>query len=60
MNTNEWTRYRTFATTVERMRPLYMFVYLTNQTEFLVHVYSFIKQTNLNELPDERSFHLQP
>ncbi|MFS8026022.1 hypothetical protein Hanom_Chr16g01482051 [Helianthus anomalus] len=31
-----------------------MFVHLTNQTEFLVHVRSFIKRTNINELPAER------
>ncbi|MFS7973799.1 hypothetical protein Hanom_Chr09g00860891 [Helianthus anomalus] len=31
-----------------------MFVHLTNRTEFLVHVRSFIKRTNINELPAER------
>ncbi|MFS7904702.1 hypothetical protein Hanom_Chr01g00039181 [Helianthus anomalus] len=31
-----------------------MFVHLTNRTEFLVHVCSFIKRTNINELPAER------
>ncbi|MFS7989956.1 hypothetical protein Hanom_Chr11g01053161 [Helianthus anomalus] len=31
-----------------------MFVYLTNRTKFLVHVRSFIKRTNINELPAER------
>ncbi|MFS7907781.1 hypothetical protein Hanom_Chr01g00075361 [Helianthus anomalus] len=36
------------------MRPLFMFVHLTNRTKLLVHVRSFIKQTNINELPVER------
>ncbi|MFS7971040.1 hypothetical protein Hanom_Chr09g00828081 [Helianthus anomalus] len=32
-----------------------MFVHLTNRTKFLVHVVrSFIKRTNINELPTER------
>ncbi|MFS7901883.1 hypothetical protein Hanom_Chr01g00004791 [Helianthus anomalus] len=31
-----------------------MFVHLTNRTEFFVHVRSFIKRTNINELPAER------
>ncbi|MFS7940473.1 hypothetical protein Hanom_Chr05g00464881 [Helianthus anomalus] len=31
-----------------------MFVHLTNRTKFLVHVRSFIKRTNINELPAER------
>ncbi|MFS7984595.1 hypothetical protein Hanom_Chr11g00988281 [Helianthus anomalus] len=31
-----------------------MFVHLTNQTKFRVHVRSFIKRTNINELPAER------
>ncbi|MFS7996016.1 hypothetical protein Hanom_Chr12g01124901 [Helianthus anomalus] len=31
-----------------------MFVHLTNQKEFLVHVCSLIKRTNVNELPAER------
>ncbi|MFS7927915.1 putative F-box-like domain superfamily protein [Helianthus anomalus] len=30
------------------------FNYLTNRTKFLVHVRSFIKRTNINELPAER------
>ncbi|MFS8014830.1 hypothetical protein Hanom_Chr15g01349091 [Helianthus anomalus] len=36
------------------MRPLFMFVHLTNRTEFFVHVRSFIKRTNINELPAEQ------
>ncbi|MFS7999410.1 hypothetical protein Hanom_Chr12g01165791 [Helianthus anomalus] len=31
-----------------------MFVHLTNQTKFLVHVRSFIKRINVSELPVER------
>ncbi|MFS8012895.1 hypothetical protein Hanom_Chr14g01326381 [Helianthus anomalus] len=31
-----------------------MFVHLTNRTKFLVHVRSYIKQTNIKELPAER------
>ncbi|MFS8022951.1 hypothetical protein Hanom_Chr16g01445611 [Helianthus anomalus] len=31
-----------------------MFVHLTSRTKFLVHVRSFIKRTNINELPAER------
>ncbi|MFS8005656.1 hypothetical protein Hanom_Chr13g01239921 [Helianthus anomalus] len=31
-----------------------MFVHLTNRTKNLVHVRSFIKRTNINELPAER------
>ncbi|MFS8003668.1 hypothetical protein Hanom_Chr13g01216571 [Helianthus anomalus] len=31
-----------------------MFVHLTNRTKFLVHVRSFIKRTDINELPAER------
>ncbi|MFS8014163.1 hypothetical protein Hanom_Chr15g01341381 [Helianthus anomalus] len=31
-----------------------MFVHLTNRTKFLVHVRSFIKRTNINELSAER------
>ncbi|KAJ0589836.1 hypothetical protein HanIR_Chr04g0190701 [Helianthus annuus] len=40
--------------TIERTRPLFMFVHLTNRMKFLVHVRSFIKRTNINELPAER------
>ncbi|MFS7975030.1 hypothetical protein Hanom_Chr10g00875711 [Helianthus anomalus] len=47
--------YRTFTNTIERTRHLFMFVHLTNRTEFLVHVRLFIKRTNINELPAERS-----
>ncbi|MFS7961310.1 hypothetical protein Hanom_Chr08g00713481 [Helianthus anomalus] len=46
--------YRTFTNTVERTRPLFMFVHLINRTEFLVHIRSFITRTNINELPAER------
>ncbi|MFS7931440.1 hypothetical protein Hanom_Chr04g00356011 [Helianthus anomalus] len=31
-----------------------MFVHLTNRTNFFVHVRSFIKRTNINELLAER------
>ncbi|KAJ0798086.1 putative DYW domain-containing protein [Helianthus annuus] len=44
----------TFTNTIERTRPLFMFVHLTNRTNFFVHVRSFIKRTNINELPAER------
>ncbi|MFS7949991.1 hypothetical protein Hanom_Chr06g00578101 [Helianthus anomalus] len=54
MNECSRTPYRTFTNTIERTRPLFMFVHLTNRTEFLVHVHSFIKRTNINELPAER------
>ncbi|MFS7908689.1 hypothetical protein Hanom_Chr01g00086101 [Helianthus anomalus] len=56
MNMNECSRthYRTFTNTIERTRPLFMFVHLTNRTKFLVRVRSFIKRTNVNELPAER------
>ncbi|MFS7989875.1 hypothetical protein Hanom_Chr11g01052081 [Helianthus anomalus] len=54
MNECSRTPYRTFTNTIERTRPLFMFVHLTNRTEFIVHVRSFIKRTNINELPDER------
>ncbi|MFS8031463.1 hypothetical protein Hanom_Chr17g01546211 [Helianthus anomalus] len=43
-----------FTNTIERTRPLFMFVHLTNRTKFLVHVRSFIKRTNINKLPAER------
>ncbi|MFS7964768.1 hypothetical protein Hanom_Chr08g00754231 [Helianthus anomalus] len=36
------------------MRHLFVFVHLTNQTEFLVHVRPLIKRTNVNELPVEQ------
>ncbi|MFS8013328.1 hypothetical protein Hanom_Chr14g01331601 [Helianthus anomalus] len=54
MNKCSRTPYRTFTNTIERTRPLFMFVHLTNRMEFLVHVRSFIKRTNINELPAER------
>ncbi|MFS7958789.1 hypothetical protein Hanom_Chr08g00682821 [Helianthus anomalus] len=50
MNECSRTPYRTFTNTIKRTRPLFMFVHLTNRT----HVRSFIKQTNINELPAER------
>ncbi|MFS7907630.1 hypothetical protein Hanom_Chr01g00073581 [Helianthus anomalus] len=40
--------------TIERTRPLFMFVHLTNRTKFLVHVRFFNKRTNINELPAEQ------
>ncbi|MFS7907653.1 hypothetical protein Hanom_Chr01g00073861 [Helianthus anomalus] len=48
------TCYRTFTNINERTRPLFMFVHLTKQTEFLVCVCWFNKRTNTNELPAER------
>ncbi|KAJ0911052.1 hypothetical protein HanRHA438_Chr06g0259001 [Helianthus annuus] len=39
---------------IERTRQLFVFVHLTNRTEFLVHVRSLTKRTNVNELPSER------
>ncbi|MFS8034156.1 hypothetical protein Hanom_Chr17g01577901 [Helianthus anomalus] len=48
------TPYRMFTNTIERTRHLFMFVHLSNRMKFLVHVRSFIKQTNINELPAER------
>ncbi|MFS7975909.1 hypothetical protein Hanom_Chr10g00886141 [Helianthus anomalus] len=54
MNEYLQTHYRTFTNTIERTRALFMLVHLTNRTKFLVHVHSFIKRTNVNELPTER------
>ncbi|MFS8020991.1 hypothetical protein Hanom_Chr16g01422241 [Helianthus anomalus] len=54
MNECSRTPYRTFTNTFERTRHLFMFVHLTNRTKFLVHVCSFIKRTNINELPAEQ------
>ncbi|MFS7902262.1 hypothetical protein Hanom_Chr01g00009211 [Helianthus anomalus] len=54
MNECSRTPYRTFTNTTERTRHLFMFVHLTNRTKFLLHVRSFIKRTNTNELPAER------
>ncbi|MFS7935301.1 hypothetical protein Hanom_Chr05g00401871 [Helianthus anomalus] len=53
MNECSRTHYRTFTNTIERTRPLFMFVHLTNRTKFLVRVSLFIKRTNVNELPAE-------
>ncbi|MFS7982983.1 hypothetical protein Hanom_Chr11g00969201 [Helianthus anomalus] len=44
----------TLPNIIKRTRPLFMFVHLTNRTEFLIHVRSFIERTNINELPVER------
>ncbi|MFS8020645.1 hypothetical protein Hanom_Chr16g01418051 [Helianthus anomalus] len=33
---------------------MFMFVHLTKRTEFRVHVCSFIKRTDTNELPAKR------
>ncbi|MFS7888603.1 hypothetical protein Hanom_Chr00s000001g01597151 [Helianthus anomalus] len=46
--------FRTFTNTIERTRHLFVFVHLTNRTEFPVHVRSIIKRANINELPAER------
>ncbi|MFS7968683.1 hypothetical protein Hanom_Chr09g00800471 [Helianthus anomalus] len=47
-----------------RKRPLFMFVYLTKRTKFLVYVRLFNKRTNTNELSAklfaERLVRLQP
>ncbi|MFS7981267.1 hypothetical protein Hanom_Chr10g00948951 [Helianthus anomalus] len=45
--TRSLTPYRTFTNTIERTRPMFMFVHLTNRTKFPVHVHSFIKRTNI-------------
>ncbi|MFS7921450.1 hypothetical protein Hanom_Chr03g00236891 [Helianthus anomalus] len=39
---------------IERPRQLFVFIHLTNPTEFLVHVRSLTKETNVNELLAER------
>ncbi|MFS7987008.1 hypothetical protein Hanom_Chr11g01016951 [Helianthus anomalus] len=54
MNECSRTRYRTFMNGTERTRQLFVFVHLTDRTEFLVHVRSLTKQTNINELPAEQ------
>ncbi|KAJ0614702.1 hypothetical protein HanIR_Chr02g0065371 [Helianthus annuus] len=54
MNECSRTPYRTFTNIIKRTRPLFIFVHLINGTEFLVHVRSFIKRTDINELPAER------
>ncbi|MFS7945050.1 hypothetical protein Hanom_Chr06g00519421 [Helianthus anomalus] len=54
MNECSRTPYRAFTNTTEQTRHLFMFVHLTNRTKFLVHILSFIKQTDINELPAER------
>ncbi|MFS8023349.1 hypothetical protein Hanom_Chr16g01450421 [Helianthus anomalus] len=46
--------YRTFTNTLERTRPMFMFVHLTHRTKFHVHIGSFIKRMNINELHAER------
>ncbi|MFS7910578.1 hypothetical protein Hanom_Chr02g00107921 [Helianthus anomalus] len=38
----------------ERTQPPFTFICLTYQTKYLVRVCSFIKRTNLNELPAEQ------
>ncbi|MFS7939757.1 hypothetical protein Hanom_Chr05g00455671 [Helianthus anomalus] len=42
-----------FVDAIERMRDMFVFIHLTNRTKFLFHVYSSIKQTDINELPAE-------
>ncbi|MFS8015965.1 hypothetical protein Hanom_Chr15g01362891 [Helianthus anomalus] len=54
MNERRRTYYLTFTNAVERTRHLFMFVHLVNQTEYLLHVCSLTKRTNINELPAER------
>ncbi|KAJ0790995.1 putative protein kinase RLK-Pelle-RLCK-VIIa-2 family [Helianthus annuus] len=54
MNECSRTHHRTFTNAIERTRQLFVFVHLTNQTEFLVHVRSLTKRTNVNKLPTER------
>ncbi|MFS7980675.1 hypothetical protein Hanom_Chr10g00942091 [Helianthus anomalus] len=54
MNECSRTSYRTFTNTINRTRPLFMFVHLTNRTKFRVHARSFIKRTDINELLTER------
>ncbi|KAF5817924.1 hypothetical protein HanXRQr2_Chr02g0058711 [Helianthus annuus] len=48
------THYQTFTNINERTQPLFMFVHLTLQKKFFVRVRSYIKRTNINELPAER------
>ncbi|MFS7934732.1 hypothetical protein Hanom_Chr05g00395171 [Helianthus anomalus] len=48
------THYRMFMNIVAQTRHLFMFVHLTNRTEFLVHVPSLIKRTHVNEFPVKR------
>ncbi|MFS7988139.1 hypothetical protein Hanom_Chr11g01031081 [Helianthus anomalus] len=48
------TPYRTFTNAIERTRHLFVFVHLTNRTEFLVHARSIIKQTNINKFFTKR------
>ncbi|MFS7958768.1 hypothetical protein Hanom_Chr08g00682591 [Helianthus anomalus] len=54
MNECSRTRCRTFMNVIERTRQLFVFVHLTNRTEFLVHVRSLTKRTSVNELTAER------
>ncbi|MFS7996114.1 hypothetical protein Hanom_Chr12g01126041 [Helianthus anomalus] len=54
MNECSRTHYRTCTNVVERTRRLFVFVHLTNRTEFVVHVRSLTKRTDVNELPAEQ------
>ncbi|MFS7993293.1 hypothetical protein Hanom_Chr12g01092371 [Helianthus anomalus] len=54
MNKRSRTHYRMFTNTIERTRLLSVFVHLTNRTKFHVHIYSFIKRINVNELSTEQ------
>ncbi|MFS7986641.1 hypothetical protein Hanom_Chr11g01012711 [Helianthus anomalus] len=53
MNKCSRTHYQTFTNMIKRMRHLFVFVYLTNRTKFLVHVRSLTKRMKVNELPEE-------
>ncbi|MFS7972034.1 hypothetical protein Hanom_Chr09g00839881 [Helianthus anomalus] len=53
MNECSRTHYQTFTNTIEQTRHMFMFIHLTNLTKFLIHVCSFIKQKNVNQLPTE-------
>ncbi|MFS8000140.1 hypothetical protein Hanom_Chr12g01174861 [Helianthus anomalus] len=50
MNINEHIT-ETFMSINEQTQPLLLFICLSYGSKFLVHVCSFIKQTNINELP---------
>ncbi|MFS7909669.1 hypothetical protein Hanom_Chr02g00097321 [Helianthus anomalus] len=52
------TRYRTsFMNINERAQPLFMFLHLTQQTEFFVRVRLFSKRTKTNKQTSDRIVH---
>ncbi|MFS7915736.1 hypothetical protein Hanom_Chr02g00168731 [Helianthus anomalus] len=54
MNGCSRAHYRTFTNAIERTRSLFVFVHLTNRTNFFVHVRSLFKRTNVNEFPTKQ------